>query len=255
MNTSCRLGNDISKATPHNSKGNGQWFLQSASWLAHLPWIDGLLAKVQHKRVCNRESSRIPIELTVTISGIDEHGRIFRESTHTIDISRRGARIPTSNFFAVGTYLWLESRSITKPTVARVVRHGTGSPSGGIWETCVELPQVDGPEIIWIINSPPEDWKTGEGEPILARTLERILARDWAAGFESIAGRSDAPGPADELRESRAKRAPAALKRNASASPLKKRASKRTAANARHSEQASLVHVATSAAGDAETLS
>ena len=52
----------------------------------------------------------------------------------------------------------------------------------------MQLPEVDGPHSIWGIDSPPGDWKTGGGEPTDAARLERILARDWAARFESLAG-------------------------------------------------------------------
>ena len=156
---------------------------QSTTWRTHLPWLENLLGRV---RRLTRESSRVAIELPVTISGFDELrvGSIFREATHTIDVSRRGAKLTTSNFLAVGSHLWIEGRGMQKSTVARVVRHGVRTRR--VWETCVELPEVDGPDSVWGISSPPEDWSSAVLEPTAAKRLERVLARDWVARFQKV---------------------------------------------------------------------
>ena len=220
----------------------------------YLPRVAGLLTRVSRKWIFDRESSRIPIEIPVTISGIDEHHCVFREATHTIDVSRRGAKIATSNFLAVGTYLCIESHSIAKPTVARVVRHAGRSPAESIWETCVELPEVNGPHSIWSISSPPDDWKTDVGEPTDARRLEYMLARDWAASFESITRRADPlAGPA-KGEGSRTKRVPAGLKPNTPTSSSRRRAAERPVSDSKQAGKPVSAHASTSGLGDEVAL-
>jgi len=136
------------------------------------------------KWIFSRESTRVDSEIPVTISGIAEDGHIFSEETRTLDISKRGAKIASSTLLAVGTYLWIESPNMQKPAVARIVRHG--AQQDGLFEICVTLPEIDGAESIWNIESAPDDWKKGPEEPSAARRLERIYARDWAAKFESL---------------------------------------------------------------------
>ena len=136
------------------------------------------------KWIFSRESTRVDSEIPVTISGIAEDGHLFSEQTRTLDISKRGAKIASSTLLAVGTYLWIESPNMQKPTVARVVRHGTQQDS--IFEICVTLPEIDEAESIWNIESAPDDWKKGPEQPSAARRLERIYARDWLTKFESL---------------------------------------------------------------------
>ncbi|MGA2073908.1 MAG: hypothetical protein ABSH52_10420, partial [Terriglobia bacterium] len=120
----------------------------------------------------------------MTVRGIEEGGHIFSEETHTLDVSKRGAKIASSTLLAIGTYLWIESPKIQSPTVARVVRHGT--QQNGVFEICVTLPEVEETDSIWNIESPPNDWKSGPEQPTAARRLERIYARDWVTKFESL---------------------------------------------------------------------
>jgi hypothetical protein len=136
------------------------------------------------KWIFSRESTRVDSEIPVTISGIADDGHLFSEQTRTLDISKRGAKIASSTLLAVGTYLWIESPNMQKPTVARVVRHGTQQDS--IFEICVTLPEIDEAESIWNIESAPDDWKKGPEQPSAASRLERIYARDWLTKFESL---------------------------------------------------------------------
>ncbi len=39
------------------------------------------------------DSPRFAVSLPVTISGVDDHGYRFKQTAHTLDVSRRGARI------------------------------------------------------------------------------------------------------------------------------------------------------------------
>ncbi len=231
LSLSDRSWKGFSKPSPQHGDGDGQPSRPSTTWRAYLPRVESLLARVRRVRaqvqnrkwIFKRESSRVAVEIPVAISGIDEHGRIFGEATHTIDVSRRGAKIATSNFLAVGTYLWIESPSLEKPTVAQVVRHGAGSRYDCTREICVALPEVDGPQLIWRIKSPPEDWQTGLGEPSAAKRLERIYAREWVARFESISKVAAAPTGFVKSGESQPEPAPASLEPEAPPSLSEKR--------------------------------
>ena len=188
-----------SKDSPQNGGGIDQASHQGATSREHLHGVKTLLARVRRipaqmhttKWIFSRESTRVAVEIPITISGIDEDGHVFREATHTLDVSRRGAKISSSNLLAVGTYLWIKTSNGEKPFVARVVRHGAQNHPDDSCEICVTLPEVDGAGTIWDIQSPPEDWKTGCGQPSAAKRLERIYARDWATKFESISEAAD----------------------------------------------------------------
>ena len=153
---------------------------------------DGLFARARRipsqlhskKWIFSRESTRVDAEIPVTVRGIGEDGKIFSEETHTLDVSKRGAKIASSTLQAVGTYLWIESPNMQSPTVARVVRHG--AQQNGIFEICVTLPEADEIDTVWKIEPPPSDWKNGPEQPSAARRLERIYARDWVTKFESL---------------------------------------------------------------------
>ena len=225
LNLSERYWKGSSETSPQHGGGVGQPFRQSTTWRAHIPSVESLLARVRGNRtdrpgqvqnrrrwVFSRESSRVAAVIPVTISGIDEHDRIFREATQTIDVSRRGARIATSNALAVGTYLRIESPSMEKPTVAQVVRYCVRSHPDCTREICVALLDVVETHNIWGIQSPPEDWQTGLGEPTAAQRLGHILGCEWAARFKSISKVAAPPTGFAMGRESQPKPAPASLK-------------------------------------------
>jgi hypothetical protein len=172
--------------------------------------------------IFSRESSRVAAAIPVTISGIDEHGGVFREATQTIDVSRRGARIATSNALAVGTYLRIESPSMEKPAVAQVVRYGGRSRPGSTRDICVALLDVDKIHNIWGIKPPPEDWLTGLGEPSSAQRLEQVLGSEWAARFKSISNVETPPTGFAKGRESQHKPALASRKPKAPPSSSEK---------------------------------
>jgi curved DNA-binding protein CbpA len=65
---------------------------------------------------------------------------------------------------------------------------------------------------IWGIQSPPEDWQTGLGEPTAAQRLGHILGCEWAARFKSISKVAAPPTGFAMGRESQPKPAPASLK-------------------------------------------
>jgi ABC-type cobalt transport system substrate-binding protein len=212
-----------SETSPQQGGGVEQPFRRSTTWRAHFPTVGNVLARVrrihvdrpgndQNRRwIFSRESSRIPAVIPVTISGIDEHGGIFREATQTIDVSRRGARIATSNALPVGTYLRIESPSMEKPAVAQVVRYAGRSRPDSPRDICVVL-LVDNTNNIWGLKPTPEDWLNGLGEPSSAQRLEQVLGSEWAARFKSISNGVAPPTGFAEGMESQHKPAPASRK-------------------------------------------
>ena len=184
------------KQAPKSAKNKGQ----SGGLFARARRIPNQLHT--KKWIFSRESTRVDSEIPVTVSGIAEDGHIFSEETRTLDVSKRGAKIASSTLLAVGTYLWIESPNMQKPTVARVVRHG--AQQDGLFEICVTLPEIDEAESIWNLESAPGDWKKGPEQPSAARRLERIYARDWVTKFESLSKAPTLPSEvASELEPSR----------------------------------------------------
>ena len=222
LNLSDRFWKGPSETSPQQGGGVGQPFRQSTTWRAYFPTVKNLLARVRRihvdrssqvqRWIFSRESRRIAAAIPVTISGIDEHGGIFREATRTIDVSRRGARIATSNALAVGTYLRIESPSMEKPAIAQVARYGGRSRPDSPRDICVALLDVDKTNNIWGIKPPPEDWLTGLGEPSSAQRLEQVLGSEWAARFNSISNVATPPTGFAKGTESQHKPWPASRK-------------------------------------------
>jgi hypothetical protein len=146
------------------------------------------------KRALRRESSRVAVDMPVTISGVGEDRRTFSEATHTINLSRRGARIATSKFITLGSHLWVESQGLATPVVARVVRHAVPTYSRHCCEIGVNLPHVYGARSVWAIKSPPIDWHISFGQATAADRLEHLVASGWARDYESIAKLASSAG-------------------------------------------------------------
>ena len=234
LNLSDRSWKGSSETSPQQGGGVEQPFRRSTTWKAHFPTVGNVLAKVRRihldrpgqdqngRWIFSRESSRVAAVIPVTISGIDEHGGIFKEATQTIDVSRRGARIATSNALPVGTYLRIESPSMEKPAVAQVVRYGGRSRPDSPRDICVALLLADKTNNIWGLKPPPEDWLNGLGEPSSAQRLEQVLGGEWAARFTSIANGAAPPTEFAEGTESQHKPAPASRKPKAPRSSSEK---------------------------------
>ena len=86
-----------------------------------------------------RGSERIPFTVPITISGRDASGCEFRELSHTKVISRHGALIATSRKLAPGSNIRIENRSLSRWTIARVIRLADGPSPRTPYEAGVEL--------------------------------------------------------------------------------------------------------------------
>jgi hypothetical protein len=129
----------------------------------------------------DRESSRLPVAIPVTLFGRDESGQAFREATRTIDISKRGARIFTLHNVQTDTHVWIENPGAGKISIAKVIRKGKRVDPQEATEICVKVLELLDPEKIWSLESPPQDWEKGFEPPTPAQRLEYLLARERLA--------------------------------------------------------------------------
>ena len=91
------------------------------------------------KVIDGRGSERIPFTVSIAISGRDASGCDFTELSHTKVISRHGALIATSRKLAPGSNIRIENRSLSRWTIARVIRLADGRSARTPYEVGVEL--------------------------------------------------------------------------------------------------------------------
>lgn len=133
-----------------------------------------------------RESSRLPLAVPVTLFGLDEHGQAFREATRTVDISKRGAKILTLQNLQTDTHVWIENPGAGKASIAKVIRKGKRLDPQGATEICVRVLELLDPEKIWNLESPPKDWERGFEPPTPSQRLEYLMARERLARPEVL---------------------------------------------------------------------
>lgn len=99
-----------------------------------------------------RPSARIPVAISVTISGKDAAGNSFKEATRTVEIDRQGARILTLHELEPGSQLSVENPSLGQTALARVVecapRRSRQEPFR-VEVALVELPELFETASIW----------------------------------------------------------------------------------------------------------
>lgn len=134
----------------------------------------------------DRESSRLPLVIPVTLCGRDEGGQAFREATRTVNVSKRGARILTLHDLATDTHVWIENPGVGKTAIAKVIRKGKCLEPQEATEICVKVLELLRPESIWGIESPPGDWRKESDEPSAAERLEYLLAKERLTRHEIL---------------------------------------------------------------------
>lgn len=97
-----------------------------------------------------RGSERILFAVPITISGRDASGCEFMELSHTKVISRHGALIATSRKLAPGSRIRIENRSLSRWTIAQVIRLADGRSPRTPYEAGVEL--VDDGAYLWPLD-------------------------------------------------------------------------------------------------------
>src|SRR3989442_15399995 len=84
----------------------------------------------------DRRSTRLPIVLPVTLSGIDNNGQAFKENTWTMGINKHGAKLSTAYRLAGGDQVMVGN---TVPGHYAQARGTRGIEKGRASETGVEL--------------------------------------------------------------------------------------------------------------------
>lgn len=128
-----------------------------------------------------RRSARIPVAVSVTISGKDTAGNSFREATRTVEIDRQGARILTTHQLAPGSQLSVENTSLGQTALARVVECGDRRSRAEPFQVEVELVEL------------PELFDTASIWGVKARDREEGSPRGAAAGSDAAPARSPQP--------------------------------------------------------------
>ncbi len=110
-----------------------------------------------------RRTDRISIKLPVQVSGSDTDGKSFTERTHTLLVSRHGARILLQSVLAPGQELILHCTATGKQAQIRVVGQVESSEEGFHYGVEILDSEVD----LWELVFPP----LSEGDKAAARLL------------------------------------------------------------------------------------
>jgi len=142
-----------------------------------------------------RRSSRIPHSITVSLSGQDEGSNAFEARGQTLDVSKHGARIITSQLLAPDTTLTVANLTTGHTSLARVIWRARSSNNG--FETGIEVLEPADPEIVWAVESAPADWGEGCAAPTADERLEFLChrARSDRSTIESPSRTDDVPSP------------------------------------------------------------
>jgi hypothetical protein len=154
-----------------------------------------------------RRSSRIPLAVPITVSGVDALGEPFRELTTTLSVSCNGCKYRSKNYVQRDSLVTLEVAHPNPKLSPRIVRgraRWVQRPRNlrEQYEIGLEL-VVSGN--IWGLDSPPPDWfphpddeaaSAAQQDESGAEVTSRALATDpsgiAAADFETSAESSDA---------------------------------------------------------------
>ncbi len=150
--------------------------------------MTGILGESEKQAAMDeRESSRLPVSIPVTLCGLDRDGQAFRENTRTVIVSKRGAKIVTLHDLEKNAYIWIENVGAKKFSIAKVVGKGKRVDPKEATEICAKVLDLPDPEKIWGIEAPPEDWTRDFEQPSEADRLEYHLARGRLARPEILA--------------------------------------------------------------------
>ena len=127
--------------------------------------------KTKAQKVPLRWGGHLPLAIRIALSGSDEGGKTFSESTQTVGVDRRGARIVTSHQIALGTEVTVENSAVHRIAKAKVVWRGDGT-SAQKSEVVVELLDPTESVSIWGIKFPSQDKKTAPPAPTPTRAAE-----------------------------------------------------------------------------------
>src|ERR1700739_3386048 len=113
-----------------------------------------------------RRTARIPLSIPIIISGKDELGRTFKETTRTVEVSKNGAKIATTHRLALHADIAVANPTVGSTCLAKVTWGGPRRGKEPI-EIGLELLESYMPERVWGLESPPADWLRAGPAPTL----------------------------------------------------------------------------------------
>lgn len=111
------------------------------------------------KSKLDRRSTRLPIAIPITISGVDAEGRAYAENVRTVVINKHGGKIATTRQISLGSAVLIENHAMHSVAKSTVVWLGENTPSGEIHQVGLQLVEARN---IWGIAFPPDDWVSTE---------------------------------------------------------------------------------------------
>lgn len=102
-----------------------------------------------------RGSLRLPIRMTVVISGTDYEHQPFNETAETLDVGKFGARILTGRKLRLGSMVSLRRANSEKAEAFRVVYLGEPDPETRKNPVGLEMASI---ENFWGHAFPPDRW-------------------------------------------------------------------------------------------------
>jgi hypothetical protein len=177
-----RRARRLEEARPDSESGSKRWFHKLRTGILGEP--------KKQEAIDERESSRLPVSIPVTLWGMDRDGQAFREYTRAINVSKRGAKILTMYDLPVDTHIWLENTSAERISIARVVRKEKPVDPKEATRICVRVLELLNPERIWGFKAPPKDWTRASERPSESDRLAYIYAKDRLVSPEILADRA-----------------------------------------------------------------
>ncbi len=102
-----------------------------------------------------RRSSRLPLRISVILSGKDFEHQAFNEPAETIDVGKFGAKILTTKRLRLGALVSLRRSNSEKTESFRVVYLGQPDPETHKNPVGLELSSI---EDFWGHSFPPDSW-------------------------------------------------------------------------------------------------
>jgi hypothetical protein len=102
-----------------------------------------------------RRTSRLPLRMTVIVTGKDFEHETFTEPAETIDVGKFGAKILTTRRLRLGTLVSLRRPNSEKTESFRVVYLGEPDPDTRKHPVGLEVSSI---EDFWGHTFPPDSW-------------------------------------------------------------------------------------------------
>ena len=153
-------------------------------------------SKTKAEKVPLRWGGHLPLAIRIALSGTDEDGRTFAESTQTVGVDRRGARIVTSHRIAPGAEVTVQNKAVRRTAKAKVVWRGDRGSSDEPAEVVVELLEPSESGSLWGIKFPSQNSRMTPSAPATVAVSDPTASRKAARGIAFPAELDTEPIPA-----------------------------------------------------------